>query len=193
MTDAMFVYDQPPSSRSLPAAAVSAARCEVGSHTEINTSARPLKAAVVASLVNGWEAMVAALAGAVAAVLTHEQVVTIFCLCVVGGGVFGFAGSIIGHMLPGPDSSQLSDRKRWLANWAGALAIGPTLTWYAHANWFPEAPVEFIAFAASGFIGFFFVTAIFLLPAYLKYRANEARSRMQFPPKRDDPPTRLVK
>lgn len=129
-------------------------------------AALPMKTAIILALKNGTPNIVASLSATVCTVFTNNQVVVVFCICVIAACMFGLVGSILAHWLPGVCSTDLSDKKRWVANSLGSLFIAPIATWYLHDRWFPDAPVEFLAFFCAGVVGTFFVSAILIIPQW---------------------------
>ena len=127
------------------------------------------KAALLRAWAGGHDSLIAAVAAWVGGALSRSETVAVFFCCLAGGAVCGFAGSVLGHVLPGPDSSVISDKKRWLVNFLAAAVFGPLTTWWVRDNWLPGAPLEFVAFAVSGAFGILFVTLLFYVPDVIRH------------------------
>lgn len=119
------------------------------------------------------------LVGVVAAYSSNE-----IAQVLISGGIGAALGGAMGaSYFPGKSPGPMSIKRRWWTNFCTGFCLGPLLTWWLQPKYFAQAPLIFIALAASAAVGAIGVLLLTLtIPPFSKWLANRL-----FPkPNKDD-------
>lgn len=119
-------------------------------------------------------------AGAYAASVGADNETRVLAFCIIGSALGGLVAVSAGKESVNITVQQ--KRWRWIANFAAGIFVGPLLTDYAIANWWPDTPPAYVALAGGGAAGFGAVAVLCLVgPVFLKWVNDKLKTSSKLP------------